>query len=68
MLQLAELVLKKVGGPSKITFFPLPGDDPKQRQPDITLARKELDWEPAISLDQGLDATISYFRSLLAEG
>lgn len=68
MLQLAELVLKKVGGPSKITFFPLPGDDPKQRQPDITLARKELGWEPTISLDQGLDATISYFRSLLAEG
>jgi UDP-glucuronate decarboxylase len=67
MLELAELVLKKVGGPSKITFFPLPGDDPKQRQPDITLARKELGWEPKISLDQGLDSTIGYFRKLLAE-
>ena len=67
MLQLAELVLKKVGGPSKITHLPLPGDDPKQRKPDITLARKELGWEPTISLDEGLDSTISYFRKLLAE-
>ena len=61
-------VLKKVGGPSKITHFPLPGDDPKQRQPDITLARRELGWEPTIALDQGLDSTINYFRKLLAEG
>ena len=68
MIELAELVLKKVGGPSKITFHPLPGDDPKQRQPDITLARGELGWEPKVSLEQGLDATIDYFRKLLAEG
>lgn len=68
MLQLAELVLKKVGGPSKITFHPLPGDDPKQRRPDITLARKDLGWEPTVSLDKGLDSTIEYFRKLLAEG
>ena len=67
MIELAELVLKKVGGPSKITFHPLPGDDPKQRQPDITLARGELGWEPKVSLEQGLDATIDYFRKLLAE-
>ncbi len=64
MLQLAELVLAKVGGPSKIIHLPLPGDDPKQRQPDITLARRELDWSPTISLDQGLDHTIAYFRKL----
>lgn len=68
MLQLAEQVLKKVGGPSKITFHPLPGDDPKQRRPDITLAKKDLGWEPTVSLDKGLDATIDYFRTLLAEG
>ena len=67
MLELAELVLKKVGGPSKITFLPLPGDDPKQRQPDITLAKSELGWEPKVPLTDGLDATIAYFRKLLAE-
>jgi len=67
MLELAELVLKKVGGPSKITHLPLPGDDPKQRQPDITLAKSELGWTPKVSLDAGLDSTIDYFRKLLAE-
>jgi UDP-glucuronate decarboxylase len=68
MLQLANLVLKKVGGGSKITFLPLPGDDPKQRQPDISLAQRELGWNPTISLDRGLDSTIEYFRKLLAGG
>lgn len=66
MLELAELVLKKVGGPSKLTFHPLPGDDPKQRKPDITLAQTELDWKPQVSLSDGLDSTIAYFRKLLA--
>ena len=65
MLELAEQVLKKIGGPSKITHFPLPGDDPKQRQPDITLARSELGWSPKIPLEDGLDSTIDYFRKLL---
>jgi len=65
MLQLAEEVLKKIGGKSKITYQPLPGDDPKQRQPDITLASTELGWQPTVSLDQGLDSTIDYFRKLL---
>ena len=68
MLELAELVLKEVGGKSKLTFHPLPGDDPKQRRPDITLARKELGWEPKVKLEDGLDPTIAYFRKLLAEG
>jgi UDP-glucuronate decarboxylase len=68
MLELAELVLKKIGGKSKLTFMPLPGDDPKQRRPDITLARKELGWEPTVKLEDGLDPTIAYFRKLLAEG
>ena len=67
MLELAELVLKKIGGKSKLTFMPLPGDDPKQRRPDITLARKELGWEPTVNLEDGLDPTIAYFRKLLAE-
>ncbi len=65
MLELAELVLKKVGGASKIRHLPLPGDDPKQRQPDITLARTELGWEPRVSLEEGLDKTIAYFRGLV---
>lgn len=63
MLELAEAVLKKVGGKSKLTFHPLPGDDPKQRKPDITLARSALGWEPAVPLAEGLDRTITYFRS-----
>ncbi|MFT3989887.1 MAG: SDR family oxidoreductase [Luteolibacter sp.] len=68
MLELAELVLKKVGGKSKITHLPLPGDDPKQRKPDITLAEKDLGWQPAVSLEDGLDPTIAYFSKLLKEG
>jgi UDP-glucuronate decarboxylase len=62
MLELAELVLKKVGGRSKVTNLPLPADDPKQRRPDITLAKEVLGWEPRVSLEEGLDRTIEYFR------
>ncbi|MEO1858108.1 MAG: UDP-glucuronic acid decarboxylase family protein [Rubritalea sp.] len=65
MLELAEKVIAKVGGSTKLTFHPLPGDDPKQRQPDITQAQKYLDWQPTVSLDEGLDRTIAYFRDLL---
>ena len=65
MLQLAELVLQKTGGPSRIVHLPLPGDDPKQRQPDITLARSELGWEPTVALREGLDSTIGYFRNMI---
>jgi len=54
MLELAELVLKKVGGPGKIVHRPLPADDPKQRQPDITLAKKHLGWEPQVPLEAGI--------------
>ena len=65
MLELAEKVLAKVGGRSRITFLPLPQDDPLQRQPDITQARQLLGWQPRVSLDDGLDRTIDYFRRAL---
>lgn len=66
MIELAEKVLSKVGGTSKIVFKPLPDDDPKMRRPDITLAKKELGWEPKVSLDEGLDEVISYFRKVIS--
>jgi UDP-glucuronate decarboxylase len=67
MLELADLVIRLVGGSSKITFKPLPQDDPKQRQPDITLARLKLDWQPKVNLEDGLKKTIAYFRKRLQE-
>jgi UDP-glucuronate decarboxylase len=67
MLQLAELVIKKVAGKSKITHLPLPADDPKQRQPDITLAKSTLGWEPKVQLEHGIEKTIAYFKSALAK-
>jgi UDP-glucuronate decarboxylase len=51
---------------SKISYLPLPHDDPKQRQPDITLAKSELNWEPKIKLEDGLIKTIKYFESLVS--
>ena len=68
MQSLAEKVLAQVGGRSKLVHRPLPADDPKQRQPDIALAKEKLDWTPQVSLDDGLKETIAYFRKLLAEG
>jgi UDP-glucuronate decarboxylase len=65
MLELAEKVLKLVGGKSKLIFLPLPQDDPKQRQPDIALAKSQLGWEPKVDLEDGLNETIAYFRKLL---
>jgi len=65
MLELAEQVLKKVGGSSKLVYMPLPGDDPQQRQPDITMAKNTLNWEPSVQLEEGLDKTIAYFRAKL---
>ena len=66
MLELAEMVLRLTGSRSKISFQPLPSDDPKQRRPDISLAKQALDWEPKVSLEEGLVKTIAYFRHLLA--
>jgi len=65
MLQLAEIVLKKIGGHSKITHKELPADDPKQRRPDITLAKKHLGWEPKVPLEEGIERTIAYFRKVV---
>ena len=65
VLELAEMVLKLTGGRSKIVFKPLPQDDPTQRQPDITVARSTLGWEPKVPLQEGLERTIAYFRTLL---
>lgn len=65
ILELAEKVINMTGSKSKIVFEPLPSDDPMQRKPDISLARKELGWEPHIKLDEGLKKTISYFDKLL---
>jgi len=66
MRELAEMVVHKVGGPSAVAFAPLPADDPRQRQPDISRARSQLGWEPHVPLSDGLDRTIGYFRELLS--
>ena len=61
---LAEKVLAVTGSRSELEFRPLPVDDPKQRQPDITLAKSRLGWSPTVTLDQGLPATVAYFKSM----
>jgi len=63
--QLAETILKMVGSKSSLILKPLPQDDPKQRQPDITAARETLAWEPQVGLEAGLQKTVGYFRELL---
>ena len=65
MLELAEKVLYLVGGQSKLVYQPLPTDDPRQRQPNIELAKEKLGWVPQVQLEDGLKETISYFRKLL---
>jgi UDP-glucuronate decarboxylase len=65
MIELAEKIIALTGSKSKIIFLPLPQDDPLQRQPDITLAKKELGWEPTIDLETGLVKTIEYFRKII---
>lgn len=65
ILQLAELVVQKVNSGSKICFSDLPSDDPKQRKPDISIAKNLLSWTPAIEIEEGLDSTINYFKNIL---
>jgi UDP-glucuronate decarboxylase len=65
MLELAEKVIQMTGTTSKIVFQDLPQDDPKQRKPDIAKAKEFLNWEPTIRLEEGLQKTIDYFRSIV---
>jgi UDP-glucuronate decarboxylase len=65
MLELADIVLELTNSSSQVIFEPLPVDDPTQRQPDLTLARSRLGWEPTISLREGLSRTIPYFAEQL---
>jgi len=65
ILQLSKLIIKLTKSKSKVQFQPLPADDPKQRKPDITLAKKKLGWTPRIDLEEGLISTIEYFRDVL---
>ena len=62
IIDFANLMIRSIGSKSRITYKPLPKDDPKQRKPDISRAKKELDWAPKVSLEEGLKATISYFK------
>jgi Nucleoside-diphosphate-sugar epimerases len=65
---LAEMIIKMTGSKSKIVYLPLPKDDPKQRKPDISLARKELGWSPKVDAETGLMKTVEYFRGVLTKG
>jgi len=65
MLELADLILKLTGSKSKLVFKPLPPDDPKNRQPDISVAKSKLGWEPKVCLEDGLKETIDYFKTTL---
>ena len=66
ILELAEKVIKLTNSNSKIIFTPLPQDDPMQRQPDISLAKEKLNWEPEIDLEEGLKRTIKYFKDVIS--
>jgi UDP-glucuronate decarboxylase len=65
IIELAEKVIKMTGSKSKIVYKDLPSDDPLMRKPDISLAKRELDWEPKVALDEGLEKTISFFETLI---
>ena len=65
ILELAEKIIGLIGGKSKIIFNDLPIDDPKKRKPDISKAKNDLGWTPKISIDEGLNLTIDYFKNLL---
>lgn len=65
MQELAEMVIRLTGSKSKLVFRPLPSDDPRQRQPDISLAKSVLGWQPTVALDDGLKETIAYFKRTL---
>ena len=64
MLDLAQKIIELTGSQSKIVFLPLPGDDPIKRKPDISVAQKELGWEPEVDIIDGLKKTIDYFKTV----
>jgi dTDP-glucose 4,6-dehydratase len=66
--EIAEIIVRLVNSNSKLVLRPLPVDDPKQRQPDITRARTLLGWEPKVGLEEGLNKTVGYFREKVAAG
>jgi UDP-glucuronate decarboxylase len=68
IVEFARKIIDLTGSSSRIVYKPLPADDPKQRQPDITLAKQMLDWEPKVKVDDGLKQTIEYFSSVLSAG
>jgi nucleoside-diphosphate-sugar epimerase len=63
--ELADIVLRLTGSPSPVVYRPLPTDDPRQRRPDISRARRLLGWEPKVELEEGLRRTIGYFRQVI---
>jgi dTDP-glucose 4,6-dehydratase len=67
VLEFAHRIIELTGSRSKVAYLPLPEDDPKVRQPDITLARRLLGWEPKVSLQEGLTKTVAYFKEKLAQ-
>lgn len=67
MGELARRIVEMTGSSSTIEFLPLPQDDPKQRRPDITLAREQLGWAPRVALEQGLARTIAYFEKVVRD-
>ena len=64
--RIAEKIIRMTGSSSKLIYAPLPQDDPTQRQPDISQAKKELGWTPGFTLDEGLAPTIEYFRTFIS--
>jgi len=66
VLELAKKIIEQTGAKSKIVFEKLPQDDPCRRKPDISKAKRTLDWEPKVSLDEGLKPTIEYFKQILS--
>jgi UDP-glucuronate decarboxylase len=68
ILEFARRIIALTGSTSEVVFKPLPADDPRQRQPDITMARNELGWEPHVDIETGLKKTIEYFAALRTAG
>jgi len=65
--ELAEIIIRLTGSSSRMTYHPLPQDDPRRRKPDIGLAEETLDWHPRVELEEGLEKTIAYFRMIMKE-